>query len=84
MRPANLQAVNLSVTSAVPQPSSKSKKYTKEDIQEMLGRHTLDNEVVFIMLMCLYVFISTGINVLLKLSTYLILFLINLKIVILK
>ena len=42
-----LQALNHSVNSVVPKPSSKTKKYTKEDIQEMLGRHTLDNEVIF-------------------------------------
>ena len=44
-----LQALNHSVSPVVPQPSTISGKYTKEDIQEMLGRHTLDNEVIFLL-----------------------------------
>ena len=61
-----LQALNHSVNSVVPKPSSKTKKYTKEDIQEMLGRHTLDNEVIFLYFVIYY---SIGLYVLTKLST---------------
>jgi len=43
----NPKAFNRSATPVVPQSSSKIKKYTKEDIQEMLGRHMLDNKVVY-------------------------------------
>ena len=85
MSPANLQALNLSVTQVVPQTSSKSGKYTKEDIQEMLGRHTLDNKVVLIMLLLFVVyFLTSGFIALLKLSIFFISFLINLKIILLK
>ena len=67
MSPAKPQALSHPITSAVLEHSSKSKKYTKEDIQEMLGRHTLDNEVVFIMLLYFVYFFYGFCNIKVKL-----------------
>ena len=45
-----------SVTPVVPQAKPKSKKHTKEDIQEMLGRFIVDKKVVFL---CFYFYLNT-------------------------